>query len=86
MHNVEILPFSNAINMLLVQMDKQLRSIRVQCPKIGGIPNGTSDPQKTSTWGMIPALQFNLLHRPVLEVKPLALTRESHKQMGHFLL
>jgi hypothetical protein len=68
MRKVEILPFSNAMNMLSVQVDKQLRSIRIQSPKIGRIPNGTSDQQKmrASTWGMIPALQlFNLLHQPV---------------------
>jgi hypothetical protein len=55
---MEILPFLNAMNMLSVQVDKQLRSIQVQCLKISRIPNGTSDPQKmrASTWGMIPAL------------------------------
>jgi hypothetical protein len=42
--------------MLSVQVDKQLRSMPVQCLKIGRIANGTSDPQKmgASTLGHVP--------------------------------
>jgi hypothetical protein len=76
--------------MLSVQVDKQLRSMRVQCPKIGRIANGTSDPQKmgASALGHDPCFTTVQSVAPTcfLEVKPLAWTSESRKQMGHFLL